>query len=198
MSSTIVVALGLWYALLHDPYRYFSHHVHFDRHTGQSFDKDGATAALGTVNKAILEKMLSKDYFDRPPPKSLDRSDFLEVLELLGGSSVEDGAATLTALTAQTVGKIMDHLPGKPKKWLVCGGGRHNKTMMKMLNQAVGAHVFSIDHLGLDGDLLEAQLFAYLAVRSRRGFPLSFPTTTGVAHKTTGGVLFRAKGDSKN
>jgi anhydro-N-acetylmuramic acid kinase len=118
-------------------------------------------------------------------PKSLDRDAFDSAP--VQGLSVEDGAATLTAFTAASVARIVPLLPEPPVRWLVSGGGRHNRTLMKMLRERLGVPVDTVDSVGWNGDALEAEAFAYLAVRSRRGLPLSLPTTTGVPEPVTGG-----------
>ena len=121
--------------------------------------------------------MLAHPYFDQPPPKSLDRLDF--TLAPVEGLGLEDGAATLAAFTARAVARACEHLPARPKRWLVTGGGRHNATLMRMLAHALAVPVEPIEAIGADGDALEAQAFAFLAVRTLRGLPISFPTTTG-------------------
>jgi anhydro-N-acetylmuramic acid kinase len=109
----------------------------------------------------------------------------------VSGLSVEDGAATLVAFTASTVAMALDWLPRPPVSIVVCGGGARNPAMLRSLAQRVGAKVSTADEVGWSADMMEAQAFAYLAVRSLRGLPLSFPSTTGVPAPTTGGVLAR-------
>jgi anhydro-N-acetylmuramic acid kinase len=157
------------------------------RHTERPFDQDGALARAGRVDTAVLEAMLAHPFFARPAPKSLDRLTFHAVLPLLEGMGAEDGAATLTALTAQAVARTP--LPEQPKAWFVCGGGRHNPALMKALADALPAPVQAVEALGWKGDALEAECFGFLAVRSLRGLPLSLPTTTGVPAPQSGGRL---------
>jgi anhydro-N-acetylmuramic acid kinase len=159
-------------------------------HTGKAFDKDGATAATGYVHKDVLTAMLDNPWFDATPPKSLDRSDFSNAAAR--GLSVADGAATLTAFTAETVALAREHMAAPPVMWLVAGGGRLNATLMDMLRARLGVPVQSVDAYGMDGDAVEGQAFAYMAVRSMKGLPLSFPGTTGVTEPQTGGVLCEA------
>jgi anhydro-N-acetylmuramic acid kinase len=155
---------------------------------GLPYDEGGAFAAIGTVSKPVLDQLLSTSYFDKSPPKSLDRDEFdtagVQVL------SPEDGTATLTAFTCETIVRAVDHLPMRPERWLVTGGGRHNKFLMEQLKRALGVAVDPVENVGWQGDALEAQAFAYLAVRSRRGLPLTLPGTTGVSAPQTGGVFF--------
>lgn len=161
------------------------------RHTGQACDIDGRLAASGTVDQAALARMMDNAYFAKAPPKSLDRNDFSPAP--VQGLSPADGAATLLAFTVATVARALDHLPAKPKRWLVTGGGRLNPTMMEALSLALKTPVAPVDAVGWQGDALEAQCFAFLAVRSLRGLPLSLPTTTGAPRPMTGGVLHRAR-----
>lgn len=157
------------------------------RKTGKKHDDNGATAAKGKVDAAVLSHLLSHPYFLSRAPKSLDRNAF--ATDAWQKLSLEDGAATLSAFTAAAVEKSLDHLPAKPKKWIVAGGGRLNATIMKMLQERLGVPVVSIDTLGLNGDAIEAEAFAYMAVRSYRGLPISFPKTTGVPRPMVGGKL---------
>ncbi|MFO0998548.1 MAG: anhydro-N-acetylmuramic acid kinase [Alphaproteobacteria bacterium] len=160
------------------------------RHTGRLYDEDGALARKGTVDARAIERWLSHPYFQRRPPKSLDRNAFS--LDPVEGRSPEDGAATLAAFTAAAVRQGTSHFPAAVQRWLVGGGGRHNPAIMAALRSALPASVDPVETVGWNGDALEAQAFAFLAVRSRRGLPLSLPSTTGVARPTPGGVSHRA------
>lgn len=156
---------------------------------GLPFDKDGAVAAKGRVETGALELFLAEPYFSRMPPKSLDRNDFSEMIGLVKELSDEDAAATLTAMSAAAVVQGMEHLPSRPAQILVTGGGRKNPVLMQMLQVSVGCPVVPVEGVGLDGDMLEAQAFAYLAVRVARGMPTSCPATTGVAALVGGGEV---------
>jgi anhydro-N-acetylmuramic acid kinase len=151
--------------------------------TGEHYDEDGVIAAAGEVNEEILNKLLSHEYFKEKPPKSLDRNAFDA-----GGAD----ATTLTAFTVQSVRRALMWLPEAPREWLVTGGGRHNKYMMAELRKALGAPVKNVEEYGWNGDAMEAEGFAYLAVRSLLKEPLSLPTTTGVPQPLTGGTLTKA------
>jgi anhydro-N-acetylmuramic acid kinase len=155
--------------------------------TDQHFDRDGALAGAGRVDRDALAALLDDPYFDRPPPKSLDRDHF--DAGAIATLSSSDGAATLTAFTTAAVARAVDILPAPPGRWLVSGGGRHNPVLMAALNDALAAPVTRVEAVGWDGDALEAQAFAHLAVRSLKGLPLSLPTTTGVPEPTSGGSL---------
>jgi anhydro-N-acetylmuramic acid kinase len=158
--------------------------------TGAAFDQDGALAAAGQLDRAALAGLMAHDYFDKPPPKSLDRLSF--PIDAIKALSAEDGAATLTAFTAQAVAQGLDHCPAKPARLIVCGGGRHNKTLCAMLAERCGVDIIDCDALAWRGDSLEAQAFAWLAVRALNGLPLSRPETTGVAQPCTGGVVYKS------
>lgn len=158
--------------------------------TGQNYDCGGQLAASGRVDHQRVALWLQHPYFTRQPPKSLDRDEFRFVLNDLQGVSAADGAATLTALTVGSIARSLDFMPVPPERILVCGGGRHNKTVLRSLAAQLNMAVDPIEVIGWDGDFIEAQAFAYLAVRSLRGKPLSLPTTTGVPAPQTGGQLW--------
>jgi anhydro-N-acetylmuramic acid kinase len=158
------------------------------RHTGAAADIDGALARAGQVACEDVARFLENPFFDRAPPKSLDRDDFREVVS--ADLSLEDGAATLTEMTVSAVAAAIRYFPAPPREWLVTGGGRHNPALMEALRRLLEAKVRPVEGVGWDGDALEAQAFAYLAVRSREGLPLSLPSTTGVPLPTRGGRFF--------
>jgi len=160
------------------------------RHLNQPFDRDGVLSSSGEVNEDVLKTLLDNPYFSTPPPKSLDKTSF--DLTLLARLSVEDGAATLAAFTAQSIALSQAHLPQTPQQWIICGGGRLNAAIMRQLQQRIETSVISAETAGFNGDDVEAQAFGYLAVRTLRELPLTFPGTTGVATPTCGGVVWRA------
>jgi len=157
---------------------------------GQPFDAGGAIAAQGQVDAGWVAAMLANPYFDRPPPKSLDRDDF--PVDALDRLSPADGAATLTEYTVATIKRAREHLPAPPRRWIVTGGGRHNRHMMGRLAAELAAPVMGAEQAGWDGDAIEAQAFAYMAVRHLKGLVLSGPSTTGVPQPLCGGRLFPA------
>lgn len=156
---------------------------------GVALDEGGALALTGTADEKIVEDFLSHAYFLRIPPKSLDRDQFPDLLPAVSDLSDADAARTLVACAAAAVARGMEHCPSPPTRVLVTGGGRHNATMMAELRARLSVPVEDIDDTGLNGDMLEAQAFAYLAVRVARGMPTSSPTTTGVAAAVGGGVV---------
>ena len=155
-------------------------------------DRDGALSAAGSVDEAVLARLLADGYFRRPPPKSLDRLDFAQVLAASGLERLAptDGAATLVAFIAASVSGAP--LPEAPRRWLVTGGGRRNPTIMAALRAALPVPVEPVEAVGWDGDALEAQCFGFLAARVAAGLPLSFPETTGVPRPMPGGAIVRA------
>jgi anhydro-N-acetylmuramic acid kinase len=158
-------------------------------HTGERYDVDGKLARAGMIDEKRLAAMLDNPLFNVPPPKSLDRFDF--PMTAVEGLSGPDGAATLTAFTAAAIARAREHLPNDPVTWIICGGGRHNPVMMDELRHRLKGDVRSAEDVGWRGDFIEAEAFAYLAVRSVMGLPLSLPSTTGVLYPTTGGRLHR-------
>ena len=150
-----------------------------ERHTGRLYDDGGALAACGRISEAAVSRYLAAPWFDRKPPKSVDRLDF--TLDGVAGLSAADGAATLVEVTAAAVARAVRHLPALPRRWFVTGGGRRNPAMMDRLSARLGAPCDPVEALGWQGDALEAQAFAFLAMRSRRSLPLSLPTTTGLS-----------------
>jgi len=160
------------------------------KHTGEAIDRDGKLAAAGRVDQGVLEFMLDHPIFRKPPPKSLDRFDF--PMAAVEGLSPEDGAATLAAFTAAAIGKSQEHLPEVPHCWIICGGGRHNPVLMGELRARLKPKVITAEEAGWRGDFLEAEAFAYLAVRSIKHLPLSLPSTTGVPYPMPGGHLHEA------
>jgi anhydro-N-acetylmuramic acid kinase len=160
------------------------------RNLGQPFDCEGRTAAQGVVDVAWVVRALQHPFFSRPPPKSLDRNDFASLT--LREMPPADGAATLTAFTAEAIARIVEQLPKEPRSWIVAGGGARNLTMLRMLRERLQpATVEAADALGWSGDAIEAQAFGFLAARGLKGLPLSYPATTGVPIPMTGGVIAR-------
>jgi anhydro-N-acetylmuramic acid kinase len=161
--------------------------------TGRAFDDGGAMAAHGRVDEGFIARVLAHPFFDQAPPKSLDRNAFAFAALELPDFSIADGAATLAALTARSVARVVPHLPRPPKCWIVAGGGARNRTIIARLREELApASVETADAVGWSADALEAQAFGYLAVRSLAGLPITFPTTTGIAEPLVGGVVAQA------
>lgn len=163
------------------------------RYTNQLYDRGGALAHSGQVHQGIIVDYLSLPYFSEAPPKSLDRNYF--TLDAVAGLSLADGAATLTALTVQSIVKAAEYFPAPVARWLICGGGRHNDAVMNGLRALLG-DVEPVEEVGWRGDALEAEAFAYLAMRSLRGLALTLPTTTGANRAVTGGAFYSAMADA--
>jgi len=157
------------------------------RRAGQRCDTDGELAAAGNVDRARVERFAEHRFFAKAPPKSLDRGDFND--GWAEGLSVVDGAATLTRGTARAVALAARHFPAPVSQWVICGGGARNPTLLRAIAEETAARVVTAEDLGWDGDALEAQAFAFLAVRSLRRLPLTFPGTTGVPLPMTGGRI---------
>jgi anhydro-N-acetylmuramic acid kinase len=160
--------------------------------TGVAVDRDGKAALAGRADAAALSELMRHPYFAKAPPKSLDRNAFSR--ERVAGLATADAAATLAAFTAASVAAAEPFLPRRPAVWAICGGGARNPAILAALAECVSGRVVTADEVGWSSSMMEAQAFAYLAVRSLRGLPLSFPTTTGVPAPMPGGLLARPSG----
>lgn len=156
-------------------------------HTGERADWDGALSSAGQADAQRVARWMRHPWFVAHPPKSLDRDSFTGALAECDGLNPADGAATLVAFTAATVACAARWLPSPPQRWLVTGGGRRNPTIMAALAERLSCPVDAVETVGWDGDALEAQAFGFLAARTLRGLPLTFPTTTGGPEPLTGG-----------
>ncbi len=156
---------------------------------GQDYDENGALAATAFANGPIISRFLQHSYFYKMPPKSLDRDAFSTLQNDVATHSDAEAAATLTAAIAFSVSEGLKHCPQAPSEILITGGGRHNDTLMKMLDALLPCAVKPVEDYDLNGDMLEAQAFAFLAVRVANGLPTSCPATTGVRAAVSGGTL---------
>lgn len=154
---------------------------------GRACDTGGALAARGRVDGTAVAQFCMHPYLELSAPKSLDRNTFS--LDVVAGMSTEDGAATLTAITAETIAHSAALMPEPPLAWIISGGGRKNPTLMAMLQECLTGDVLSAEAAGLNGDSVEAEAWAFMAVRSLKGLPITFPGTTGVRVPSSGGVL---------
>jgi anhydro-N-acetylmuramic acid kinase len=164
---------------------------------GLAQDEGGALAAQGDADEAVIAQFLDHPYFYKIPPKSLDRNDFPGLFRAVDRLSDADAAATLTAAAAAAVAKGAEHFAVPPERILVTGGGRHNATLMRMLAALMPCPVEPVEAADLNGDMLEAQAFAFLAVRVLRGLPTSAPGTTGVGAAVGGGRISRPQFDAR-
>lgn len=155
--------------------------------TGERLDAGGAAAARGRADEALLAWLLVHPFFAKPPPKSLDRNAFAS--GIVGNVATDDGAATLAAFTARSIARAADFVREPPVLWIVCGGGAKNPELLRLLAHVTGAEIRTGEDVGWSSDFLEAQAFAYLAVRSMKGLPLTYPSTTGVKEPVTGGIV---------
>lgn len=164
-------------------------------HKGVRCDENGAAAKRGITQESIVKEFLRGSFFVQNRARSLDRNHFK--LSLVDGLGQDDGAATLTAITAAAIAWSTRAVPVSPKKLLITGGGRHNPVMMRMIKErtemelkTADCEVLPVEAVGWNGDMLEAEAFAYLAARSVLGLPLSLPSTTGVKEAVSGGKTF--------
>ncbi len=161
-----------------------------EAHAGIPFDQGGRIASEGRVLPALAERYLANPFFTDEKRRSLDRNDFRPPEG--GDAELSDGARTLAFVTAAAIFRSAEHLDEMPKTFVICGGGRHNDTVMKdlmALAGRTGATLLTAEQAGFDGDAMEAEAWAYLAVRSLKGLPLTFPGTTGVEKPVTGGLV---------
>lgn len=156
---------------------------------GTARDEGGQLAAQGTPRESVIEAFLCHPYFARPAPKSLDRDAFAALGPAVAQMEDADAAATLTHAAAAAVAAGLGLLPSRPAMVLTCGGGRHNTAMMAALGARCGLPVRPVEEAGLDGDMIEAQAFAWLAARVLRGLPTSGPGTTGAPAAVCGGRI---------
>jgi anhydro-N-acetylmuramic acid kinase len=156
-------------------------------HTGEPMDRDAKLAMAGSVNREVLASLISHGFFREPPPKSLDRNTFTS--DKVDNLSPEDGAATLTAFTVAGVAAAVRLLPALPRIWIITGGGARNPHMFEGLRRVLGVNTVTADGAGFSADFMEAQAFAYLAVRRMKELPSSFAGTTGVSRPVMGGLL---------
>ncbi len=155
---------------------------------GISYDQGGMIAAEGQIDEKLVAEYLAHPFFDRDLPKSLDRNDFS--LPEASYGNVETVARSLARVTAESIMASTNVLPSPPKVWIICGGGRKNPHIMADLAELAVNHearVSLAEDFGLNGDMLEAEAWGFLAVRSIKGLPLTFPGTTGVSHPIAGG-----------
>ncbi len=156
---------------------------------GLAYDDGGRIAAQGSVDQAILSQLMTHPFFAAAAPKSLDRNAFHAQAKIVDTLRDADALATLTQFTIEATAAALAHVPRVPQRWLVCGGGRNNSAIMDGLRRRLGVLVEPVETAGWNGDLIEAECFAYLAVRSTLGLPLSLPSTTGVPRPMPGGRL---------
>ena len=172
------------------------------KNSKKNYDKDGSIAKSGKINTAILNKAIdnhmhkfiskegdkSTDYFWSN--RSYDVKDF--DISFVHGLSLEDGAATLTEYTSFIISEVINAVP-EGRRVIVCGGGRKNKFLLERISKKSKYSIQPIDNFGIDGDFIESQAFAYLAIRSYLGLPISFPETTGCNKPVTGGKIIKSK-----
>ena len=164
------------------------------KNSKQKYDKKGLIARSGKIDKLILNQALDNFSINSNYEKSLDIKDYN--IFFAKGLSLENGAATITEFTAKLIadGISLSHYKKKDQnyKWLVCGGGRKNNFLLESIkNNFNNLYLEPIDKYEIDGDFVESQAFAFLAIRSSEDMPISFPTTTRCKEPSTGGVIVK-------
>lgn len=158
--------------------------------SGKAMDAGGVVAASGKADEKLAAAALAHDFFEQKPPKSLDRADFARFE--LNALSLPDALATAAEIIVSSIARAREHFPKTPRRWIVAGGGARNPTLVRMLREKlVPAKVQTAEEIGWQSGAVEAQAFAFLAVRAVKNLPLSFPKTTGVSQPMTGGVLVK-------
>ncbi len=156
------------------------------KNSKKKYDKDGLIAKSGKIDELILNQAIENFTTDYNYEKSLDIKDF--DIFFAKGLSLENGAATITNFTAKLISDGMNFVNGN--KWLVCGGGRKNKYLLENIkNNLKEFDINLIDKYEIDGDFIESQAFAFLAIRSLEGMPISFPSTTRCKESISGGII---------
>lgn len=158
---------------------------------GRDFDQNGELAKSGEVDFLLADRILQNEIFHKKPPKSFDRDDFSELLSPINSLKTEDALATFAYMHAKTLLINLEFLSQRPKQIFICGGGRRNFAMMDEMKKWIsGVEIKSAEEIGLNGDTIEAEAFAFLGIRSFLGLPISFPNTTGAILPTCGGVFY--------
>lgn len=162
-----------------------------EAHTGQKYDEGGQIGLRGEVIAEIAAEYIQNIQALISDGRSLDRLDFPKLDK--SRASLEDGARTLAHITARLIANSTHRLPNEPKLWILCGGGRLNKAIILELENALSSdcNVMTAEDANISGDAVEAEAWAYLAIRSVKGLPLTYPATTGVNAPMTGGVLVK-------
>lgn len=156
------------------------------------YDKEGYLASLGKVHFNIVNLFFKHSFFQVHPPKSLDRKTFGKILATIKNNnlSLEDSLATLLEITVISILKGLYFLPQKPKFTLIMGGGIYNLYLVSRLKKFLPGIVKTANEIKLPGDMIEAELIAYLAARSIYNLPYTFPKTTGVKSALSGGKKY--------
>ena len=157
---------------------------------GAEMDFNGKYAKMGTIDTALLNRLLKDKYILKTPPKTVKRDNFMELYKHVEGSSLEDGAATLTAFIAHTLKKSTAYLTEQPKQWILIGGGIYNPTLVQMIKSLFKEPIKTAFDLNWQNDTLNACAYAFLAARCITGLPISYPSTTGAYEAVTGGQIF--------
>jgi len=156
----------------------------------KKFDYDGNISLSGNINYSVLKDILKHQWFNKKPPKSLDKNEFNKfIFSSLEGVAAKDKLATLSKLVALCLKRSVNFLNLKPKCIYVCGGGRNNEAIMRGLKEEFGSIILKVEEKNWNGDAIEAQAFAYLAVRSLKNLPLTINNLTGLSRDVSGGVL---------
>ena len=155
------------------------------KNSDKFFDESGNLANKGKIDKFIFDQYLDNYFYSKINSKrSLDTNDF--DISFFKGLSLENGAATITDLTSELLSKKIG-----TNKIYICGGGRKNKSLIDSLKRKINNNIFYIDELNINGDYIESQAFAFLAIRSYLKLPITFPSTTNCKEPSIGGTIVK-------
>lgn len=156
----------------------------------RDYDEDGELSRAGTVDFMLADRFLQNEIFHKKPPKSFDRDDFAKLLAPIHHLKPEDALATFAYMHAKAIEINLGFLSQRPKEIFVCGGGRKNLAIMNEMKKWIsGVEIKTVEEIGLNGDAIEAEAFAFLGIRHLVGLPISFENTTGIYHDRPGTKL---------
>ena len=139
------------------------------------FDKNGEIASTGQINMDIINQFIEHDIYSSEDRHSYDRNEF--DFNFVKGLIFEDAVATLNYFTALIISNYLNDNYINCSNVILCGGGRKNKTLIQNLKSLLKKNIFDIDKFNYDGDFIESQAFAYLAIRTLINEPITFPDT---------------------
>lgn len=164
---------------------------------GRDFDQNGELAKSGSVDFILADRILQNEIFHKKPPKSFDRDDFSNLLAPINSLKVEDALATFAYMHAKAIQINLEFLSHRPKEIFICGGGRKNAAIMdEMKKWLSGVVIKTVEEIGLNGDAIEAEAFAFLGIRNLLKLPISFSKTTGVYNSKPGTMIVAGSSNS--
>ena len=166
--------------------------IYCQKHLGMLYDNLGEIASKGNPDFYLVDKFLNLAFFKKKFPKSIDRLEFENFIKKISFKHLNhsDILSTLLEFTVGSIKKGIEILPFLPIKIVIMGGGQHNKHLMKKLKSVLTIDIVRANQVGIDGDYVEADMIAYLAMRRLANIPITFPGTTGVSFPCIGGKVY--------